>query len=242
MKLNISININNQCEIIASDTTNYSTSLSNIVFVEFLCYSSYSDDETTLVPIVASKRITYADNTTLDRVYKYQTQYDGHYLYAKYGITKLESLLIDGTYQIKDKIFFYNDKIYLGISNTTDINLITANSLLITNWYDLHEYMGDKINYFSNIELFTICKLEHCLFELQKKTLFEKIAKCSKLNCEDNQETQNIRDFLFVSVYVLKWLIANFKYLEAQRILESLSACGQLCGSNNFISNKNCNC
>lgn len=238
MKLDISINLNDDCEIIVSDTTQYPTDLSNIVFIEFLCYQSYDDDEDTILPIERSKVI----NKTLNRSYRYKTGYDGYYKYSKYGIYSLEGLLQDGLYLIKDKIFIYNDKIYLGIANIADINTVTSNATLFTNWNDLRKYIGDKINYFSNIDLFTICKLEHCLFELEKKTLFDKLSKCSKLDCEDYTKVHDIRDFLFVSVFVLHWLIRHFKYLEAQRILESLATCGELCGSNNFISNKNCNC
>lgn len=240
MQLNVSINVNNECEIVASDSTQYNND--NLVLVEFLCYAAYDDDEDSLIPIKGSKKVSQVSGNQTERVYKYKTNYDGHYLYAKYGIYKVESLLIDSVYQIKDKIFYYNDKIYLGKANVSNLNDIVSNSALISNWYKLQEYVGDKIQYYSNIDLFTICKLEHCLFELQKQSLFEKIANCSKLNCEKNQEIKDIRDFLFVSVYILNHLIDEFKYLEAQRILESLSACGQLCGHNDFTSNKNCNC
>lgn len=242
MQLNISININNNCEIVVSDNTNYVNSLSNIVFIEFLCYCNYDDDETTLIPISNSKKISYPDNLTLDRNYKYVTNYDGHYLYSKYGIQKLETFLIENTYQIKDNVFFYDNKVYLGLANVTKITDVVKNASVITNWYTLHNYINTKINYYSNIDLFTICKLEHCLFELQKQSLFEKISNCSKLNCEKNQELIDNRNFLFISMYVLNYLIDNFKYLEAQRILESLSTCGQLCKYNDFTSNKNCNC
>lgn len=240
MQLNVSINVNNDCEIIASDNTQYNNN--NIVLLEFLCYCAYDDDESTLLPIKDSKKISYVENNTVERIYKYHTHYDGYYLYAKYGIYKVESLLIEDTYQIKDKIFFYDNKVWLGHNNVANLTDIKTNSEQIVNWYKLHDYVGDKITYYSNIDLFTICKLEHCVFELQKKSLFDKISKCSKLNCEDNQEIKDIRDFLFVSMYVLNYLIDRFKYLEAQRILESLSACGTLCGSENFTSNKNCNC
>lgn len=109
MQLNVSINVNNDCEIIASDNTQYNNN--NIVLLEFLCYCAYDDDESILLPIKDSKKVSYVENNTVERIYKYHTHYDGHYLYAKYGIYKVESLLTEDTYQIKDKIFFYDNKV-----------------------------------------------------------------------------------------------------------------------------------
>ena len=131
MQLNVSINVNNECEIVASDSTQYNND--NIVLVEFLCYAAYDDDENSLVPIKGSKKVSQVSGNQTERVYKYKTNYDGHYLYAKYGIYKVESLLIDSVYQIKDKVFYYNDKIYLGKTNISNLNDVVSNSTLIVN-------------------------------------------------------------------------------------------------------------
>ena len=106
MKLDISINLNDDCEIIVSDTTQYPTDLSKIVFIEFLCYQSYDDDKDTILPIERSKVI----NKTLNRSYRYKTGYDGYYKYSKYGI-----------YTYSDEVLFIYRDSYYNKENKNDI-------------------------------------------------------------------------------------------------------------------------
>ena len=220
MKLNIDFNLSKyNCELITVDNTEYSTMLDKLIFIEFLCYFAYDDDEASLLPIKKSKKISSYNSDNNYRCYKYITDYDGRYIYTKYGIYNIEALLDNGEYKLKDKIFYYNDEIYLGLSNVSSLdNINSSTAKLISNWYTLKDY----INY-------------------QKQTLFKKIESCNKICKEDNEKS--LRDFLFISVYVLDYLVCIGNYAEAQRILESLSACGELCNDSVFISSTtNCNC
>lgn len=243
MKLNINLNLSKcSCELNAIDNTEYSTMLDKLIFVEFLCYFAYDDDEMSLLPIKQSKKVSSVTSTNSYKCYKYVTDYDGRYIYSKYGIYNPEALLEDGEYKIKDKIFYYDDNIYLGILNISSLDNINASTTkLISNWYTLKDYVNTNIDYYYTTELFTFCKLNKCVINYQKQTLFKKIESCNKICKEDNKKS--LRDFLFVSIYVLDYLVCTGNYAEAQRILESLSACGQLCNDSVFInSTTNCNC
>lgn len=243
MKLNINLNLSKcSCELIAIDNTEYSTMLDKLIFIEFLCYFAYDDDETSLFPIKKSKKVSSYNSTNNYKCYKYVTDYDGRYIYSKFGIYNPEALLDNGEYKLKDKIFYYEDNVYLGLSNVSslkDINTSTAK--LISNWYTLKDYIGTNIDYYYTTELFTFCKLNKCVINYQKQTLFKKVESCNKICKEDNKKS--LRDFLFISVYILDYLVCTGNYAEAQRILESLSACGELCNDSVFISSTtNCNC
>lgn len=240
MKLNINLNLSNcSCELIAIDNTEYSIMLDKLIFIEFLCYFAYDDDETSLLPIKKSKKISSYNSTNN---YKYVTDYDGRYIYSKYGVYNPEALLDSGEYKLKDKVFYYNNEIYLGLSNVSLLdNINSSTAKLISNWYTLKDYIGTNIDYYYSTELFTFCKLNKCVINYQKQTLFKKIESCNKICKEDNKKS--LRDFLFISVYILDYLVCTGNYAEAQRILESLSACGELCNDSVFISSTtNCNC
>lgn len=242
MNLNITTNISKcNCQFCAIDNTDYSTMLDKLVFVEFLCYFAYKDDVNTLLPIKQSKKISIGSENDY-KTYGYNFDYDGRYIYNKYAIYNIESLYSDNQYLIKDKIFYYNNNIYIGLQNVNSLQEINAsNSNMISNWYELKNYIGQYINYFYTTELFTICKLNKCVINYQKQTLFNKLESCKKI-CKTDY-TKELRDFLFISIHVLSYLICNENYEEAQRILESLSACGELCNDTVFLnSTNNCNC
>lgn len=245
MELNIDITLSKyNCDLVALDNTEYSDELNKLVFVEFLCYYPYEKDEEDLLPITKSKRITDATSENY-KLYRYSTEYDGRYVYNKYGIYNLDSLWdeVDEEYKTKNVIFYYKEtnNIYLGNQNITSIEDLSniEYAQLISNWYELRKYIGNEVVHYFISEVFTFCKLNKCVINYQKQTLFNKIQTCNKICKEDSQKS--LRDFLFISLYVLDYLVCTHNYMEAQRILESLSSCGNLC-EDTYITNNNCNC
>ncbi len=248
MRLDINLKMNNDCNFQAYDTSEYteanSADLLQHVFLEFMVLLPYSPT-IQLLPIKASKKITRFTNTsnniTLDRRYLYSLQNDGRYLYSKYGLMTINhSGIYDGqTYNIKNKVFYDNDKIYFGIENTTTPIFDNTNSKEIVNWYDLRQYVAYGINFFFDKEIISICKLEKCLINLQKQAIFDGLKNCDYNSCKKNDSIKLQRDFLFTSVYVLQYIISSGNFLEAQRIIESLSSCGSLCDDSN---SGGCNC
>ena len=207
MKLNINLNLSKcSCELNAIDNTEYSTMLDKLIFVEFLCYFAYDDDEMSLLPIKQSKKVSSATSTNNYKCYKYVTDYDGRYIYSKYGIYNPDALLEDGEYKIKDKIFYYDDNIYLGILNISSLdNISTSTTKLISNWYTLKDYVNTNIDYYYTTELFTFCKLNKCVINYQKQTLFKKIESCNKICKEDNKKS------LFSLYRKLRWSSKNIR-------------------------------
>ena len=219
------------------------------VLVEFMCYLPYSNDE--VVPINKSKKIVIIPPSGIlthdDRKYLYMFEKDGRYSYHKYLLYTKDHPLIKtrGGYMIEDKIFYHDGKIYLGLANIPwyeEFILTSENSKVIYNWYDLREYISAFIEYFYEKELFTICKLDRCLFELQRKIFFDGLKNCDFGACSLTKQLKLQRDFLFASVYVLKYLIDIGNYLEAQRIIESLATCGGLCDDSLGVNHRRCNC
>ena len=251
MRLNINVNSNKFCRLVASDKTKYEeTQVNDIVkhvFVEFMVYFPYLAEEENLLALDNSKKITYftndSDYNSLDRHYSYHLKRDGRYRYYKYGLYTIEhpSIFNGQTYTIAGKVFFHNDIIYYGINDTNQPIFDKDNSIVIDNWYKLREYFAYGIDFFYDIEMFTICNLNQCLIALQKKAIFAGLKNCNYGVCEENKSLKLQRDFLFISVYVLDYLIEIGNYLEAQRILEALSTCGNLCNDNMLMNNNCCN-
>ena len=86
--------------------------------------------------------------------------------------------------------------------------------------------------------IFSICKLRKCTIAQEKLAIEEFLSTCNKRNCNKRSSQQPVRDVLLISIFVLEHLISQEKYLEAERILESLDSCRNLCGNNI----KTCNC
>lgn len=248
MRLNINVFAEKTCELFAIDRTVYhEIEVSDVVkhvFVEFVCYFSYNGDEEKLLALDASKKITYFTNPEdkLDRQYTYKIKQDGRYRYYKYGLYTIDHPSIyDGvTYRIQNKVFFHEGKIYYGLQDTSTPVFNSANSKIITNWYTLREYTPQSIDFWYDTEIFSICNLNKCLVALQKKAIFDGLKNCNFGECDKDRDLKAQRDFLFISVFVLDYLMDIGNYEEAQRILESLSTCASLCDDNLLHGNTKC--
>ena len=88
-------------------------------------------------------------------------------------------------------------------------------------------------------EIFSICHLRKCVFAYEKQAIEEFLSTCNKKNCNKRSSQQSTRDILLMSIFVLEHLICQNKYNEAQRILNQLGSCSNLCP--NTIT-KTCDC
>lgn len=102
----------------------------------------------------------------------------------------------------------------------------------------IKEYTNSNGGWTYEENIFSICNLRRCTIALEKLTIEEFLSNCNKRNCNKKHSQQPIRDVLLISIFVLEHLISQEKYLEAERILESLDSCKNLCGNNI----KTCNC
>ena len=88
-------------------------------------------------------------------------------------------------------------------------------------------------------EIFSICHLRKCAIAHEKQAIEEFLSTCHKKNCNQKSSMQSTRDILLISIFVLEHLICQNKYNEAQRILNQLGSCSNLCP--NTIT-KTCDC
>ena len=88
---------------------------------------------------------------------------------------------------------------------------------------------------------FCMCYLNNCFYELSKNLLSSYCGKClNKLNAPQ-QDIFN-RDLIWMSMNVISYLVEDNKLVEAQRILESLSGCGNMCQNSNSKNSSDCGC
>lgn len=186
-----------------------------IVFIEFITGKDI-DSAKTMV-------ITESEFNT----YRYPLEKDGLYVYYKLAIQKKEYL---GD-KYMDKIYYDNGKIIYKDNEIKDpselINYLTLTGVGIL------DYCEEAV--------FSLCKLEHCVFEIQRQILKSGLKTCGLNDCDKLKTIKDQRNFLFISLAVLKHLISEEKYDDAEEILEALSSCGSLCKELKASSN-DCNC
>ena len=163
----------------------------------------------------------------LDNEFVFDLPKDGLYAYYKIKIYKKE-YIEDAT----NNKFYYDDKIMFGneeIINPEDI----INKLDIS--YGIIDYCEHPI--------FSLCKLENCILSLEKNTILnESNDYLGTANCNKNDQIKKQRDFLFITLFVLKNLICQERFVEAKEVLDSISSCESLCENlKNTKSNCGCN-
>lgn len=87
--------------------------------------------------------------------------------------------------------------------------------------------------------IFSICNLRKCTFMHEKQAVMEFLNTCRKRNCNNKSPQQDTRDILLISLFVLEHLICEEKFEEAQRIVDLLGSCGNLCNNRTL---KSCCC
>lgn len=251
----------NNCNLTIIDNSNYSdlgNSLLNYVTLELLIYNEDTKPLLNSIKIseFTSNRDYYLRDSTI-----YQLDRDGIYSYNKFLIPKLEQLEISnksGYYNISNEVFYYNDKIYLGpINGKTEYNVNEAISVSTVSTYssyinnetrniDILDYIttdnkGSQ-TFFAEQKLFSICKLQKCLISLQKRMLLNNARLCSFEKCSIDQMLKERCDFLLCVIYTLNYLICNQNYAEAQRIIDNLSTCENICADELNTNYNGCGC
>lgn len=90
------------------------------------------------------------------------------------------------------------------------------------------------------------CYINHC------KELFNSLMANCQPNCKPKNVDTFSRDFLWMTLNVIDYLIERGQFFEAQRILESVNYCGgfcnntnnneSVCGCNKTVSRSSCGC
>ena len=232
-ELNIKILENQECGITVTDYTSYNESI-KAAFIEFVV-----KDESIIYNIVREVN-TPSDIATNTEI---PINKDGLYIYHKLIIPTLEYYKAgDLSYNVANKCFYYNQKIY---KSDSDITLDQINNCeKITNVSDMLKLTDtEDVSYYTE-DFFILCRLRNCFLQRINLSLLDSVEVDCHLECIKSSKNLIARNFMIASLAVLDWLIANKDYDEAKRILNILNSCDDyLCpsGYNSSIIG-GCNC
>lgn len=157
----------------------------------------------------------------------------------------------DGYYTIHHIILPTTDWLENNISLKSDLEIYVTDGQKIYHYKnkELHEVESQVIAEINNenttisrvsSDQFSICHLFNCYIKLCKG-IFEGV----NLRCiNKNKPTESFsRDFLWMTINVIKYHIEKNEFLEAQRILEMINYCNGFCQNDNFtIKSSGCGC
>ena len=232
-ELNIKILENQECGITVTDYTSYNESI-KAAFIEFVV-----KDESIIYNIVREVN-TPSDIATNTEI---PINKDGLYIYHKLIIPTLEYYKAeDLSYNVANKCFYYNQKLYRSDSNITLDQIDTCEK--ISNVSDMLGLVdSEDVSYYTE-NFFVLCRLRNCFLQRINLSLLDSVEVDCHLECIKSSKNLIARNFMIASLAVLDWLIANKDYDEAKRILNILDSCDDyLCPSEyNSSIMGGCNC
>lgn len=172
---------------------------------------------------------------------RHSTEYDvpgnGLYHYQKLVIpTYTHSQTHENEY-----LFYRNGVVYF-IDSDSGINMSWSD--IEGDFDDIYraviDYRLDNCFHFDD-DSFSMYDLVECYALTEKERIRNYLKNNCNGNCEKNNELELKADILLSAVNVIEHLIENGDFFEAQRILNGLNTCGNLCSSvkNNL---KGCGC
>lgn len=261
--LNVRLIVYPNCKLSAIDDSSYTNlpgrygtlfeNIADYVSLEFLVYSNTNEIEPNT--LIFENYQHNRDNFLTDSIFPIVK--DGVHYYYKIVIPKLETLFIEDTSSkdlyslvyLKDQTFYYNDNFYVAKQNyeTTptskeelldniDLILKESEAEIVTNYIDLYKLCGSQ-SFYCKKTVFIICKLTQCLLNLQRQIIDHNIYN----KCTDYKDIIEKRDFILSTIYVLDYLKDTNNFQEAQRIIENVLGCNDICNTDNTLNN-NCGC
>lgn len=95
--------------------------------------------------------------------------------------------------------------------------------------------------YWFSDKFFSICKFNRCLTNLIKTSINKTVENGCRFGCVENNSEQANIDFLLETSFALSFLIETGRFEDAQRVLNSISKCGNIC-SQEINNNTDCGC
>jgi len=90
-------------------------------------------------------------------------------------------------------------------------------------------------------DIFSLCQFEKCLTKLQKETIADGLMSSGNKVCLDKSKLVEQREFMFITHNLLKSLIRQERYEQAQKLLDDVTLkCGGIC--KNKMTVNNCGC
>lgn len=247
-RLVIQLIVSSDCKLVAVDNSDYLASgidLRDYVMIDFIRYN------TDKCPVNNSVRIRREIHSRGHYLAKFSSAFllekDGTYSYYKLVVPLLSSFLnIQDKYVgVKDQLFFHETTLYrCNVEDNNeeyDLSTVLSNSEKLDNYIEAYEYVQEgnasQTLYCPEKKVFSVCRLQKCLVNLQKQLLMSSHL-CKGGSCNIDQGLRDKRDFLFSAMYVFDYLKDLGNFTEAQRILDNMTSCDTIC-KNNF---NNCSC
>jgi hypothetical protein len=266
-ELDIQLIVNPACELVAIDRTSYQNlhyqyggelqylrDRSKHVSIEFLTNVDGEVLHNTInleEGLGMGRRVELLDGNTS----VFYFPYDGTFTYYKLLIPDL-SFLVKKDYDTNEdvlradnQLFYYDKKFYYCDNIEEEVFMRDFPS-----WGDAYDYVLSKSKVLSINELwgkqgtqtfsfqkilFSICKLQKCLVDLQKQ-IISNPENCSECGMESSLRFK--RDFLLSALYVFDYLKDTKNYEEAQRILDNMNGCGGFLCNNTATNKTDCGC
>lgn len=94
---------------------------------------------------------------------------------------------------------------------------------------------------FQRKDVFVLCKFEHCLTRLQKETIVDGLMSPGSRICANKHDLIEQREFMFITLNLLKSLICQERYEQAQQLLDDVTLkCSGIC--KNVSIGNSCGC
>lgn len=147
---------------------------------------------------------------------------------------------------VYSSVYFYSFKLNSFAKYNKKLEQITAadiNELLEINACPPQD-VGDLTTTIIKEEkiTFNLCYIQECYY-LLCKNLFNVLLERCAVNKTNKMDIFN-RDFIWMSINIIKYLLEKGQYFEAQRILEKITNCGTICRQvlkeNKIISDCGC--
>ena len=87
------------------------------------------------------------------------------------------------------------------------------------------------------VELFFTGNLQQCYINHCKRMFTESLIACSA-----DEADIYTRDFIWMTLNILDYLIGFKQFMEAQRILENFDSCGGFCKTSRIKNTSSCGC
>lgn len=192
------------------------------------------DDSVVYLEFVVGDKVDCYDNALISSVpdsYRYKMDDDGLFMYYRLKIYTKTTL---GT-SCAGKLYYddINDKLMLGDEEINSSDKLEEIVDDIKSEYAILDIIEEPV--------FSICRLNHCLTEYQRRFVLEGCKNGFAQKCNNDPYESFAREFLFSTAFVLRQLIRQQRFEEALAVLKSVEGCNGLCADTKSAS-KTCNC
>ena len=144
--------------------------------------------------------------------------------YLKSTDTELAEFIANGIYYVDE------DKLYKIVSG--EVEEAEVKELLERN------YEGTNVLQ-CKIDLFFNGNLQQCYINYCKKIYDSLLNKCNK---SDYNNDIYARDFIWMTLNIIDYLVGFKQYMEAERVIEQFNSCGSFCQNSNTSNHSSCGC